>query len=383
MTHPFSGSSLQRAFVAGVSSLGLMAGMAQADQVFNDDVIITQSLCVGNDCVNGEAFSFDTLRLKENNTRIKFDDTSVSASFPRNDWQLTANDSANGGANKFSIDDITGSLTPFTIEAGARANALYVESDGDVGIGTANPVVEIHAVRGDSPTLRLEQDGSSGFTPQTWDLAGNETNFFVRDVTNGSRLPFRIRPAAPSDSIVVAADGNIGLGTSSPQKDFHLYRTTGAVEAELESTDGSPVLLRLQTTHATNRRVVGLSADTTVQSSIHLADNSLGFYGTDYSTPLATIDSNGIHVAGTQLNVPDYVFDDSYDLKPLNEVRAFIDANHHLPDIASAAEVAKGGLNMTAMQMALLRKVEELTLYTLAQQNEIDALTAQLETSIN
>ena len=70
---------------------------AMADQVINDDLIVTFSECIGNDCVNGESFGFDTLRLKENNLRIKFQDTSNSASFPTNDWQLTANDSSNGG----------------------------------------------------------------------------------------------------------------------------------------------------------------------------------------------------------------------------------------------------------------------------------------------
>ncbi|HEY3139374.1 MAG TPA: hypothetical protein VGL29_25365, partial [Blastocatellia bacterium] len=78
------------------------------DVVTADDEIIQGSLCVGLDCVNNESFGFDTIRLKENNTRIKFDDTSTSAGFPNNDWQLTANDSASGGANKFSIEDITG-----------------------------------------------------------------------------------------------------------------------------------------------------------------------------------------------------------------------------------------------------------------------------------
>jgi hypothetical protein len=48
--------------------------------------------------------------------------TSTSAGFPANDWQLTANDSASGGANKFSIVDITGSKVPFTITAGAPTN---------------------------------------------------------------------------------------------------------------------------------------------------------------------------------------------------------------------------------------------------------------------
>src|SRR2546421_6722769 len=81
----------------------LLAGEAAADFVINDDLIVIGSTCVGLDCKDGEVFNFDTLRLKENNTRIKFEDTSTSAGFPSNDWQLTANDSASGGANKFSI----------------------------------------------------------------------------------------------------------------------------------------------------------------------------------------------------------------------------------------------------------------------------------------
>ncbi|RMH15511.1 MAG: hypothetical protein D6696_20475, partial [Acidobacteria bacterium] len=155
------------------------------DFVINDDLIVDGSACIGFDCVNGEVFSFDTIRLKENNLRIKFDDTSVAASFPSNDWQLTANESANGGASKFSIEDVTGGRTPFTVEANARSHSLYVDDGGRIGNRTATPSVEIHTIDGDTPTLRLQQDGSSGFEPQTWDVAGNETNFFIRDVTNG------------------------------------------------------------------------------------------------------------------------------------------------------------------------------------------------------
>ena len=69
-----------------------------------DDVIISFSLCVGNDCVNGESFGFDTIRLKENNLRIHFQDTSNSASFPTNDWRIVINDSSNGELDiKFTI----------------------------------------------------------------------------------------------------------------------------------------------------------------------------------------------------------------------------------------------------------------------------------------
>jgi len=186
------------------------------DQVIADDQIVIGSICVGQDCVNGENFGFDTIRLKENNLRIKFEDTSNSASFPTVDWQLTANDSSNGGQNKFSIDSIDNGKTPFTVEYGADSHSLYVDDGGRVGLGTSTPAVNLHIKEGNTPTIRLEQDGSSGFTPQTWDLAGNEANFFIRDVTNGSKLPFRIVPNAPSNSLYVNASGNVGLGTASP-----------------------------------------------------------------------------------------------------------------------------------------------------------------------
>ncbi|MEL7061874.1 MAG: hypothetical protein AAGN46_17745, partial [Acidobacteriota bacterium] len=72
------------------------AGLPTKDFVVMDDLIVDGSQCVGFDCVNGESFGFDTLRLKENNLRIAFDDTSTAGSYPRRDWQILANDSANG-----------------------------------------------------------------------------------------------------------------------------------------------------------------------------------------------------------------------------------------------------------------------------------------------
>jgi hypothetical protein len=205
------------------------------DQQILDDLIVDGSLCVGMDCVNGESFGFDTIRLKENNLRIRFFDTSNSASFPSRDWEITVNDSSNGGANKFSITDIDGGRVPFTIEANAPSNSLYVDDGGRVGLGTSTPVVEMHIVEGDSPTVRLEQNGSSGWTPQTWDLAGNETNFFVRDATNGSTLPFRIRPGSPSNAIYIDTTGYVGLGTTSPSNNLHIKEASGNAGFVLES----------------------------------------------------------------------------------------------------------------------------------------------------
>ncbi len=188
---------------------------ATRDQQILDDLIVDGSACIGMDCVNGENFGFDTLRLKENNLRIKFDDTSNSGSFPNVDWQLTANETNNGGLNKFSIDDTTNNKTPFTIEAAAPNNTLYVEADGDVGIKTNNPVVDLHIVEGNTPTLRLEQDGSDGFNAQIWDVAGNETTFFVRDVTHSSALPFRMEAGTPDSSVRTYANGQIQLGNGN------------------------------------------------------------------------------------------------------------------------------------------------------------------------
>jgi hypothetical protein len=213
---------------------------AVADQVIADDLIVnggTSSLCVGLDCVNGENFGFDTIRLKENNLRIHFDDTSSTGSFPANDWDITINDSANGGASYFGITDRTSGRRVATFMAGAPSNSLFVGANGNVGFGTATPVVELQTVDGDTPTLRLQQDGSQGFPAQTWDVASNEANFFIRDVTNGSKLPFRIKPNAPRNSIFVASTtGDIGMGTESPTSPVHVFRGDGTAQVLVEET---------------------------------------------------------------------------------------------------------------------------------------------------
>ncbi|MES1243882.1 MAG: tail fiber domain-containing protein [Acidobacteriota bacterium] len=209
------------------SAKDAMKNTTAADQVIPDDLIVQGSACVGLDCVNNESFGFDTIRLKENNTRIKFDDTSTGTGFPANDWQLTANDSASGGSSKFSIEDITGSKVPFTVTAGASTNSIFVDSTGRVGFRTSTPVLDLHVNTSNTPALRLEQNNSGGFTAQTWDIGANEANFFVRDVTGGSKLSLRIRPGAPTSSIDISADGDVGVGTGSPSAKLHVANSSG------------------------------------------------------------------------------------------------------------------------------------------------------------
>ncbi|HSF20312.1 MAG TPA: tail fiber domain-containing protein [Vicinamibacteria bacterium] len=240
-----SDGSLLMGFGVEMTAPRSAIGAPEPKLVHTEDVSIQGSLCTGIDCANVETFSFDTIRLKENNLQIHFDDTSTSAGFPANDWRIITNDSNSGGASYFTIQDSTAGIRPFTIAAGAPANSLYVDAQGDLGIGTSTPVVKVHGRNGNTPTMRLEQDGSSGFTPQTWDVAGNEANFFVRDVTNGSRLPLIIRPNAPSSSIDIAPSGDVGFGTSSPGAPVHIRRTSGEPNIRLETTASAGVRFEL------------------------------------------------------------------------------------------------------------------------------------------
>lgn len=223
---------------AGTTTLAIFLAAsigARADQVIPDDLIVQSSLCVGFDCVNGEVFNSSTIRLKENNLRIEFLDTSVSP-FPANDWQIIANDSASGGASFLGIFDQSAGRQIATFRAGAPANSLFMDSTGRIGLRTATPVLDLHIATSNTPGIRLEQNNTGGFTAQTWDIAGNEANFFVRDVTGGSRLSFRIRPGAPTSSIDIAANGNVGMGTGSPATKLHI-QGTGAVVAMFQNAD--------------------------------------------------------------------------------------------------------------------------------------------------
>ncbi|GMV28969.1 MAG: hypothetical protein AMXMBFR59_10940 [Rhodanobacteraceae bacterium] len=271
------------------------------DQVIADDLIVQGSTCVGLDCVNNESFGFDTIRLKENNTRIKFEDTSTGA-FPSTDWQLTANDSASGGANKFSIEDVTSARVPFTITGGAATNSIFVDATGRVGFRTSTPVLELHISDTDTPAMRMEQTAAGGFTAQTWDIAGNEANFFVRDVTGGSRLPFRIRPGAPTSSVDISAAGNVGFGTASPSVKIHASGSDGATTQVLvQETNGTASgrdLMRLENNGPTRFRLKNTATNNEWSLNAHDSDFRMTPAGS--ATVAMTIFPTGnVTIAGT------------------------------------------------------------------------------------
>ena len=214
-------------------------GISRPEYTYNEDLYVIGSLCVGTDCSSPETWGDDVIRLKEINLRLHFDDTSSTSAYPANDWRIVINDTADGGANYFAVEDSTSGDVPFKIEAGAPDNSLYIEDYGRIGLKTSTPAVELHIVDGETPCTRLEQDTSEGYSAQVWDIAGNESNFFIRDVTNDSRLPFRIQPGAPSSTLCLKSDGKIGIGTWSPSAQFEIEKTGENAAVIFERTDGA------------------------------------------------------------------------------------------------------------------------------------------------
>ncbi|MEM9700805.1 MAG: hypothetical protein AAF943_18710, partial [Pseudomonadota bacterium] len=162
-------------------------------------------------------------------------------------------------------------------------------------------------------------------------------------------------------------DGEVGLGTNKPQAKLHvagtsmLIKNAGRVNFTLSDTSDPGPDFRTQLTAGTARfSFVGTGAP----EMELFQSGDLAIRGRYIS-------------AGTTLTVPDYVFAEDYALRPLSEVQNFIDANSHLPDVPSAADIAAEGLDLTEMQMTLLKKIEELTLYTLEQEETIQALQAK------
>lgn len=84
-------------------------------------------------------------------------------------------------------------------------------------------------------------------------------------------------------------------------------------------------------------------------------------------------------VNSSELPRSDYVFEEDYKLRTLEEVEQFVKTNKHLPEVPSAAEFKENGYSVGEMDDVLLRKVEELTLYMIELKKENEALKVQNE----
>lgn len=201
---------------------------------------------------------------------------------------------------------------------------------------------------------------------------------------------------SPFSSTITSQDGNVGIGTNDPiykldvngttnfrgsliLNDNALYLTTGGDYLSGGAGSGNTNLY-------TRGQLVLASNGNNIGQSLLLQNNGLtamavipgGNIGIGTTTPSQKLSVNGNIAAKkmiiSQANWPDYVFDPTYRLKPLSELSAFIQQNKHLPEMPSAAEVEAKGISVGDNQALLLKKIEELTLYVLDLQKQIDQL---------
>jgi hypothetical protein len=229
----------------------------------------------------------------------------------------------------------------------------------------------------DSPTISLDQTDDGFYPPYNWQISGNEEAFFIKDTALNTE-PFRIEVGAPYSSLFVEKTGEVGIGTEFPDARLHVVASSeGAVDSfHLENTTG-PARLVLENGSIEN-------TSTNDKKWIFNSNGTLRLSAGDDGAEFKLDADGNLTILGSLTTgsdeYPDYVFKDNYPLMPLNDLNKFIENEGHLPNIASAEEVKKaGGVNMTELQIKLLEKVEEVTLYTLKQEARIDTQQAMFD----
>ncbi len=299
------------AFVIG---LVFVSHLAYADIVHDDDVIITSNLVVGEVATAVEG---DVIHMDLNNIRLHFDDTS-SAGTTDNDWEIVINASINGGDSYFVIRDVTANRFIFRIDAGALSNSLRVYNSGDVnvqsnmivsgniGVGGADALQDLHLLSGNTPTIRFEQDTSGGLPAQTWDIGCHESGWYVRDVSSSPSSPFilplYVMTDAPSNSFVIGStNGYIGLGTDVPEAPLHVFRQNGTAKLLIEEATGTTAVREmLELKNNGGSRL--LFNDTSSSKTWYLAHTSNDFFslGVDNADVLTMSTDGKLGIAMSQ-----------------------------------------------------------------------------------
>jgi hypothetical protein len=191
----------------------------------------------------------------------------------------------------------------------------------------------------------------------------------------------------------VAVDGNVGIGTTSP-----------AAPLEVKATNTWNGTVRANTNANGEYSSFGLFENNTlrwamynhpgVTNTLYFAnaagqdkfaftqDGKLGIGTTAPDATLAVkgdIHTREVRVDMTGSMVPDYVFEKNYNLRTLTEVENYINQNKHLPEVPAAKEMEANGVNLGEMNMLLLKKVEELTLYVIELKKEVEVQRMQNE----
>jgi hypothetical protein len=262
-------------------------------------------------------------------------------------------------------------------------------SGGNVGIGTTSPGYPL-TVSGNA-----QMAGGSSLL-----FANSSSNNYVRvynpNGSGGASLEFDTDILG---TLFLSTIGNVGVGTTAPATPLHI-NSAGSGNKLLVS-DGTPANARawIQVT-AADSGLFSLADSGGVERIRFNATPPVGgapggvsfvtsgALGIGTTNPCINASSPSgclLSVAGAiqayevvvNANWSDYVFSPGYRVKPLSEVAAYIDENHHLPDIPTEAEVKEKGVSLGEMQSKLLAKIEELTLHMIQAEERNDRLEQQ------
>ncbi len=221
------------------------------------------------------------------------------------------------------------------------------------------------------------------------------------DVNNAFFNPNGVMNVGSGNLVVSNVSNSTGIGTASPSGKLHVSQTTAGrvINAVYNATSTTGSIFNFESTNPLSsandllQLVIPQTSSTTAQfieaetsgtgGGIRFQVNGNGHIGVGTSAS----NTHAIQACGsiraTEVIVEtgwcDYVFEDDYQLAPLSDVEKYIKANKHLPGIPAAAEIEANGVKVAEMSSNFMLKIEELTLYTIAQEKQIDAMQAQIE----
>jgi hypothetical protein len=195
---------------------------------------------------------------------------------------------------------------------------------------------------------------------------------------------------AQTDQLVVESTG-VGIGTSSPAKALHVKGGDGATQVRVEETSatvGPRELFKLinngrpQFAHFDSSNGNDWFFEVLPSKSFSASRRGTGVSEMQVS-PTGDLIITGDFFSNTCdpgpcAPAPDYVFEPEYPLLTLEKVEVFVRENRHLPGVPSSEELT-GPINVSKLQMTLLEKIEELTLYAIEQDRELRQQSVELE----
>jgi hypothetical protein len=230
----------------------------------------------------------------------------------------------------------------------------------NVGIGTTVPTeakLQVH-----------ESGGNTQFIAAT---GSNLSGFSVSTPVNSPTLGFNSRYQSGYKFMGTGFGSIWQFSPSVGRLSYYYSSTTGVADGNISYVFGMAI-------DSNGRLGIGTSFPT---APLHVTGNVV--FGSSAISPATgykvSVDGKVIcEELRVQLNTawPDYVFAKNYRLKSLSELEDFILQNNHLPNIPSAKQVEKIGIDVGDMNKRLLEKVEELTLYIIQLKKEIDAMKA-------